>query len=1135
MKLPVRIFPIFALMLVVGIGMLPAQLKAQESSPGSSVSEKMINARIQETETMDLDDEIRQQLTENYRQAIGFIESARIASSKAEFFEQARQSAPDEAVAVREKLDAMLASQAEVTLELPDNASARDIEQRLQTEKANQAAVSAKLGTLAQQLAAESNRPQEVRQILLDAKVTVNRLAEGLKLPAPPGELSVLTESRRWVLSTHTAAANAEIRSLDQELLSQSARVDLMEAQRDLTERNLGRIAVRVALLEKALTDQRRSETEKIIAESDTSVFGEIGASPMIRDMAQRNLELSKILQMLTTQLESVEGASRAAATNLTEIEQMFQVARQRLEIVGLSQALGQALHEQRRDLPDLRQYKRQARNRSELIAEAGLRDIRLEEEWREMLNTSAYIAIRIEEAPIEERDALEEPMQKLVDVRRTLLRNTIAANTRFQRALAELDFQENRVTRTASEYDSYLIERLLWVRSKKAVGLGTVLSLPGEIFKFLNPRSWLEAIQRLLIPNSENALLGLAVLISVLIFWKTAALRRALRETAKTVGRPSDDNFVCTLRALGITILLMLPWPLLIGAAGWELSQSLDVSNDAKAIGTALLRVNFAVFFLRTLRLLCMDGGLAEAHFRWSPAVTRQLRRQVDRLFLTFILPAFVLVESISRAPADFGGELARLAFVLATAGLGIFLYRLLQPKDGILQGIRASQNYTEKMSPVWVALGTSIPVAFMLAALAGYVYSAATLMSRLIDSLWLIFGLLIVHELVARWLLVVGGRLKLKAYLERLEAARIERERAREASEAGEDIEVTDEEPELDVASIDADTRQLVNLGLMLTALIGLGGIWSSVLPALSIFQEITLWEFVDGAAGQEQLVPVTLANLLLAAVYGFVTIVSARTIPSLLEAILRHRGSTTPGSRLAFATLARYTIVLIGVSLTAGSIGFNWGKIQWLVAALSVGIGFGLQEIIANFISGLIILVERPIRVGDLVTVGDTSGTVTALQIRATTVTNFDRQELLVPNKEFITGRVLNWSLSDEVIRLVARVGVAYGSDMKKALALVREAVDEQAVVLHDPPPLITFDEFGDNSLNITARCFIGSLNKRREAISDLNLSINQKFNAAGIVVAFPQRDVHLDMASPLDVRIQEGSGVIPGTAK
>jgi potassium efflux system protein len=212
-----------------------------------------------------------------------------------------------------------------------------------------------------------------------------------------------------------------------------------------------------------------------------------------------------------------------------------------------------------------------------------------------------------------------------------------------------------------------------------------------------------------------------------------------------------------------------------------------------------------------------------------------------------------------------------------------------------------------------------------------------------------------------------------------------------------------------------------------------------------------------------------------------------------------------------------------VIVGVMLTAQRIGFDWSKIQWLVAALGVGIGFGLQDIVANFISGIIILVERPIRVGDIVTVGDVSGVVSRLQIRATTVTNWDRQELLVPNREFVTMPVLNWSLSDEVIRLVLNVGVEYGSDLRKSMELLKQVVEEDPRVLEDPKPLITFEGFGDNSLNLTARAFIASLANRRETISDLNLAINDKLNEAGIVVAFPQRDVHLDTASTLDVRV------------
>jgi potassium efflux system protein len=238
-------------------------------------------------------------------------------------------------------------------------------------------------------------------------------------------------------------------------------------------------------------------------------------------------------------------------------------------------------------------------------------------------------------------------------------------------------------------------------------------------------------------------------------------------------------------------------------------------------------------------------------------------------------------------------------------------------------------------------------------------------------------------------------------------------------------------------------------------------------------------------------------------------------------------------TSGNRYTITALTTYIIVAIGAVLFFRTIGADWSKLQWLFAALGVGIGFGLQEIVANFISGLIILFERPIRVGDVVTVGDTDGVVTRVRIRATTIKNWENQELLVPNKEFITGRLLNWSLSDQTTRIKVPVGVAYGSDVQKAMQLMDLAARENASVLADPSPSVIFEAFGDNTLNLVLRCFVGSQNDRMPTITALHEEINRKFNDAGICIAFPQRDVHLDTSRPLDIRIRrdspgEGSG-------
>jgi potassium efflux system protein len=411
----------------------------------------------------------------------------------------------------------------------------------------------------------------------------------------------------------------------------------------------------------------------------------------------------------------------------------------------------------------------------------------------------------------------------------------------------------------------------------------------------------------------------------------------------------------------------------------------------------------------------------------------------------------------------------------------------------------------------------------------LAGYLYTAGILLRSLLSELWLALVLVVVHQLIVRWLIVTRRGLALEAALER----RAQREAQREASEQGaQTLEPSDES--VDLASLDSQTRRLLNSSIVMIAAVGLWLIWSDVLPALNVFDRLTLWSYTAEVDGSKELMPVTIADIGLILVIGAAALVAIKNLPALLEILLLKNSSISAGGRYTMVTLTRYLITAIGVVMIAVTLGLRWSQVQWLVAALGVGIGFGLQEIVANFISGLIILFERPIRVGDIVTIGDTTGTVSKIEIRATTIRNWDRQELLVPNKEFITGRLLNWTLSDQINRVVIPVGVEYGSDTRAALTLLSEVADENPMVLDDPAPLITFEGFGDNSLNLVLRCYLETLDFRLAVMTELHQAIDDKFRAAGIGIAFPQRDIHLRSAEPLEVRMSRSTQAPAGTA-
>jgi potassium efflux system protein len=293
--------------------------------------------------------------------------------------------------------------------------------------------------------------------------------------------------------------------------------------------------------------------------------------------------------------------------------------------------------------------------------------------------------------------------------------------------------------------------------------------------------------------------------------------------------------------------------------------------------------------------------------------------------------------------------------------------------------------------------------------------------------------------------------------------------------------------------------------------------------VLPAFRILDEVSLWSYSSTVNGTTQLLPVTLGDLTTGLLIIVLGTIGAQRLPALMEIALFARFNITAGSRYAIAKLTQYTIISVGLVMVFSVLGASWGELQWLVAALGVGIGFGLQEIIANFICGLILLFERPVRIGDIVTVGETSGVVTRIQIRSTTIRNWDQQELLVPNKEFVTGRLLNWTLSDPIARIVIKVGVAYGSDVTRALKILLATAERHERVLDEPMPFVVFEGFGDNALNLSVRCYIGSMEYRLMTMSEMNLTINREFEAAGIVIAFPQRDIHLDTSQPLDINI------------
>ena len=255
-------------------------------------------------------------------------------------------------------------------------------------------------------------------------------------------------------------------------------------------------------------------------------------------------------------------------------------------------------------------------------------------------------------------------------------------------------------------------------------------------------------------------------------------------------------------------------------------------------------------------------------------------------------------------------------------------------------------------------------------------------------------------------------------------------------------------------------------------------------------------------------------TLADLLASLVFALVTVVVVRNVPALLEIGVLTRLPIDAGARYAIATIARYVLIGVGVTLTFGALGIGWSSIQWLAAALTFGLAFGLQEIFANFISGLILLLERPIRVGDTVTVGSVQGTVARIRTRATTILDYNNCEHLIPNKSLITGSVSNWTLTETVTRVVVPVGRRVRIRHWVASSK-RCSVPGPSAPWHWTSRRPRCCSPGSATARSTSICASSSpraeSTSRRPTISLRR--IDKSFRRAGIEIPFPQRDLHL----------------------
>ncbi len=997
-----------------------------------------------------------------------------------------------------------------------DDATIGQLEKSLAEAQAELKRLEERLKQLDEEPQRRNARRLEISRELAEAKQQITQLEAQLAAEPTAGEPAVVVQARRALLQARLDARRAQLAAWEAEVAAYDAEKELLTPQRAMLRAQLNTVADEVDRLTRLVAERRSSEVERM---RDQAVRQAEQIPPALKEEALKNVHLGDVARRLTNNLSRVEAEVAALRSELSRWQERIAKSKRRAE-KGYSASSVAALRQDRLltadQLRELATAIARRNNEIELVHE----QLDLYQEQLDQVADPGGTAERLaqerrfDQSPDEE-PALRAALLAILELRRELLLDLVRRHAQYFEQLIEANDISQDLQNELSDYLQFIDRRILWMRSTEAMGWSTVVQLQeilAAMQQFLLSARSARSNQLANLTHDllRNIALYVAAAVSVLLLVRyRRTLRQRLTALGEQAARGNCVQYLPTCEALVLTGLLSLPWPLVACLLGWRLQEA-----GAK-VAAGLLAAGLVYFPMEFLRQVCRPRGLAIAHFAWSEHSVARMRRVMSWSGPATALLVLIVVACHQVSDARWNDSVGRIAFVGLMGLTAWALHRLMSPRHGIFaEYLRYhSGGWAAQLSPLWHPATVLGPVALAGLAAWGYYYTAGQLAMRLAQTAILLEGLTVASGMLERLLLLSRRRLAIQQA----------RQRQLRLQEGGEP-EVSTPENGMDLAVINQQSRRLVHSILVLVGAVTTWFIWNDVLPALAVLQQVRLYRIGSVEAGAEQWV--TLGGVLLASVVAVMTAIAARNIPGLIEIFLLQRLPLDSATRYVLATLSRYALVLAGIIAVCSTLGIAWRQAQWLVAALGVGLGFGLQEIFANFVSGLILLLERPIRIGDIITLGDVTGTVTRIRIRATTVRDWDGKELIVPNKDLITGRLLNWTLSDTKNRVVIRVGIAYGSDVALAQRLLLEIARNHPAVLPDPPPMATFEEFGSSALILVLRVHLARLEERLPCIHELHMAINQAFREHRIEIAFPQLDIHVREWPAAPVAIPQG---------
>jgi len=946
------------------------------------------------------------------------------------------------------------------------------------------------------QLAGQSAVSERAQTALTDNVKRTQELNQKLADPTTSSLLKQQIQLELQLIELKNAYNQILLKNSDQFTVLYQSRYDLLNTRVQALQKQ-------IAAIQDVINQKNLAKTQNQVEQAQQQSQN-VEQNPLIQKELNLNAQLSQYLLEQTEKTNTLtqdELRMRNVLDNLTQTQRTID---EQISALQGTLVLSRIIQQQKQKLPT----NLNIQGLSKQIADLRVQIFDITQKRNELYDIDAYISKIEQDENKSFTPAEKTQLTNLLTERRKVGSDLIKSLNNQLNLAISLELTQQQITQISDQIQSKLDQQSFWVKSNNPINLDWFKKLPMSL------KAQFDGIgKKIGFPTNFDNLPYLLTYVFILfvigglIFKFKESIKQRLAVINGEINTLRSDSQWHTPLALFYTALLSLSGTLWF-LATCQLLGFFFVKNPQEFWEWSLSMAGYWWFFSFILAIL-RPNGILVCHFGFTKESAASLQDVTKRIIVSVVL---LLNTSIFSNVMDTGlandvlGEINTIVALLFC--IVIIAPRFIRTEKSLSSTTTDKRDRTIfKIVRILLQL---VPVILIALIALGYYYTALNLITHIINTYiaWVVWSL--VRHTIYRGVTVASRRL---AYRRLQEKRQQKQQDSSDASASDDVVVITEQEEGLDLNEVRSQLLRFADLFIWTALFVIFYYVWSDLVTVVSYLRDITLWQQTSTTEAGVVTETISLFNLIVALIIVVITYILVRNIQGILEILLFSRVKLSQGTPYTITTLLTYILVAVGGAWAFSTLGMSWSKLQWLFAALSVGLGFGMQEIFANFVSGIILLFERPIRVGDTVTINDVTGTVAKIRIRAITMIDPDRKEVIVPNKSFVTGQVTNWALSNTVTRLVVSVGVAYGSDLELVKRLLLQAAHEQPSVLKDPEPRALFLTFGASTLDHELRVYVGQVSERNDTLDALNRRVNELFAENNIDIAFNQLDIFI----------------------